>query len=165
MTCVERVTNLPARFHLFAKSQDIIGWGRFMEGMVSKQLVDIQKCYLACSNSRRSIDKWMNGLISQLLQVTHAQWIYRNFLVHNKTTGALVTAHKEELLKEIDKQLELGTTNLLDEDHYLLEINLDDIATTNGNRHEYWLLAIQAARKASLIQQLQQQQQQQSQTT
>ena len=107
----------------------------------------------------------MTGLIQQLLQITHVQWIYRNVLVHDKTTGTLVTAHKEELRTEIDQQLELGTEGLLEEDHYLLELNLSDLATTNGERQEYWLLAIQAARRASRILRQQQQQLQPSTTT
>jgi len=34
---------------------------------------------------------------------------------------------------------------LLMEDNFLLECNLSDIVTTNGEQQEYWLLAIQAA--------------------
>ncbi len=69
-----------------------------LEGMMSKYLISLQRDHLSCGGSRRSINKWMTGLIQQLLQVTHAQcWIYRNILVHDRTTGSLITAHKEEL--------------------------------------------------------------------
>ncbi len=64
VTCLECATNLPPRYQLFAKSQDVIDWGCLMEGMVSKQLVELQKCHLACCNSCRSIEKWMTGLVS-----------------------------------------------------------------------------------------------------
>jgi len=33
------------RFSAFAKSQDTIGWRRFMEGMISKELIKIQTTY------------------------------------------------------------------------------------------------------------------------
>ena len=41
----------------------------------------------------------------------------------------------------------MGEGDLLPEDRYLLEINLDD-KTTSGEKQEYWLLAIRAARAA-----------------
>ncbi len=47
----------------------------------------------------------------------------------------------------------------MEDDKYLLEYNILDLATTNGKEQEYWLLAITAARMASLISQQQEQQQ------
>jgi len=57
-------------------------------------------------------------------------------------------AHKEELMKEIEHQLDLGEEGLAEEDKFLLECNFDELATTNGEQQEYWILAIQAAREA-----------------
>ncbi len=95
--------------------------------------------------------RWISGLITQLLQVTHTQWIYQCVLVHNPTTGMLVSAQKEELLKEIEHQLSLGPESLAEKDRFLLECNFDSIITTNGDHQEYWLLAFQASREASRI--------------
>ena len=33
----------------------------------------------------------------------HTEWIYRNVVVHDKTTGTLVSEYKLELQKEIDE--------------------------------------------------------------
>jgi hypothetical protein len=93
----------------------------------------------------------VTGLVTKLLQVTHAQWIYRCLLVHDRTSGTLVTLYKTKLLEEISIQLSKGVDNLMEDDKYLLECNLLDLATTNGEQQEYWLLAIKAARKASII--------------
>jgi hypothetical protein len=35
---------------------------------------------------------------------------------------------------------------LLEEDKYLAEVNLEEMSTSSGERHHYWLLAIQTAR-------------------
>ena len=53
----------------------------------------------------------------------------------------------------------MGANNFMEDDKYLLEYNILDLATTNGKEQEYWLLAITAARMASLISQQQEQQQ------
>jgi hypothetical protein len=92
------------------------------------------------------------GLITQLLQVTHGQWIYRCILVHDRTTGTLINQHKAKLLEEITKQLLMGAESLMEDDKFLLECNLSDIVLTNNEQQEYWLLAIQAAREASQLQ-------------
>jgi hypothetical protein len=42
-------------------------------------------------------------------------------LVHDRTTGVLISAHKAELLKEIEHQLSLGPDDLAEEDRFLLE--------------------------------------------
>jgi hypothetical protein len=60
-------------------------------------------------------------------------------------------AHKAELLKEIEHQLALGPEELAEEDQFLLECNLNEIASTTGELQGYWLLGIQAASEASRL--------------
>jgi len=72
-------------------------------------------------------------------------------LVHDRTTGVLISAHKANLLKEINHQLSLGPDDLTEEDRFLLECNFDDITSTSGEAQGYWLLGIQAAREASCL--------------
>jgi hypothetical protein len=66
-------------------------------------------------------------------------------------TGIIISAHKEDLLKEVKHQPTIGPDSLDMEDWFLLECNFDELATTTGEHQEYWLLAIQAAREMSRI--------------
>jgi hypothetical protein len=143
--------NLPHIIQEFAESQDIIGWDNFVKGKVSSKLLPIQSDYLLNSKSSSCATRWITGLNTQLLQVTHTQWIYQCVLVRNCTAGTLISAHKEELLKEIKHQLPLGPENLAEEDIFLLECNFGNLTTSTGEHQEYWLLAIQATREASCI--------------
>ena len=97
------------------------------------------------------IDGLMTGLIIELLEITHGQWLYRNVMVHDSTTVTLITRIKEEIHLEIERQQELGIEGLLDEDNFLEEVRLEDLESTNGDRQEYWLLAIKSARKSKAI--------------
>ena len=54
-------------------------------------------------------------------------------------------------MREIEYQLNLGPDWLDKQDQFLLECNFDKSITTAGEDQEYWLLAIPAAREASLI--------------
>ena len=139
------------KFRLLAESQDIIGWRRFMEGMISKEWAEIQRDHYNLFGGKVTPSKWAQGLVTRLLEVTHGQWLYRNVQVHDTTTGILATQRKEKLQKAIEDQLELGGSGLEEEDRFLLEINLEDLETTSGETQEYWLLAIIAAREARLL--------------
>ena len=55
------------------------------------------------------------------------------------------------VLARCRSQQELGTEGLAEEDKYLMEINLDELETTSGEKQEYWLLAIRAARMATTL--------------
>ena len=147
-TMQDIMQHLSQCFHLFAQSQDIIGWDQFMMGMVATELVDLQTLYSMVSDSCLSATTWSRTLITKLLEITHGQWIYRNALVHHKTTGFLISQHKEAIQAEIDHQLALGMDDLLEEDQHLLEINHDDLDVTSGECQEHWILAIMAARAA-----------------
>ncbi len=56
----------------------------------------------------------------------------------------------------IEAQQDMGWEDLVEEDQYLAEVNLEDLEHTSGERQEYWLVAIQAAREASRLQRLSQ---------
>ena len=83
------VSSPPCIYHKLGKSQDIIGWQRFLEGMVSKEFAPLQQQYMAVTGSRLSIDNWVAGLVTRLLEITHGQWLYRNCTVHDDVAGAL----------------------------------------------------------------------------
>jgi hypothetical protein len=129
-----------------ALSQDKIGWRRFLEGMISTEITFIQRQHIAVNGPHMSLDKWCTGLIARLLEITHGQWLYRNYIVRDPVSGIIATARKEELLVEIERQRALGDAGLLEEDKYLAEVNLEEMSTSSGERHHYWLLAIQTAR-------------------
>jgi hypothetical protein len=151
ITCLDCAAGFPTVIQDIAASQDKIGWGNFMMGMISSKLISIQESHLWLCAPYQLAKKWATGLITQLLQITHAQLIYQCLLVHDRTLGTLINLHKTKLLEEITNQLSMGAENLMEDDKYLLKCNLSDLATTNGEQQEYWLLAIKAARMASLI--------------
>ena len=47
--------------------------------------------------------------------------------MHNDITGVAANARKEEMQQFIEDQLGLGKEGLDKKDHYLLEVNLDDL--------------------------------------
>jgi hypothetical protein len=140
-----------ARYCRMAQDQDEIGWRRFMEGMVCRGLREIQETYLVIEGSNVSPEQWTMGLVTRLLEATHGQWLYRCVQIHDRVKGTQATQRKEEVQQEIEAQQEQGYEGLLEEDQYLAEVNLDNLESSSGERQEYWLVAIRAAREAGLL--------------
>ncbi len=145
ITMSEIFWDMDARFRQMARDQDEIGWRRFMEGMVSKGLREIQTTYSTFDGSNVSPKQWTTGVVIKLLETTHGQWLYWCIQVHDRVQGTQATLRKEELQKEIEAQQEMGYDGLLEEDQYLA------LETSSGERQEHWLVAIRAAREAKLL--------------
>ncbi len=114
-SCTACAVGYPSIIQEFSKSQDRIGWGNFMMGMVLAKLFSIQKLHLRLCMPHHLPKRWAIGLVTQLLQATHTQWIYRCLLVHDRTSGTIINLHKTKLLKEIANQLSMGAENLMED--------------------------------------------------
>jgi hypothetical protein len=87
----------------------------------------------------------------KLLKATHGQWIYRNIQIHDNVAETQAILRKEAIPREREEQMELGEVGLLEEDHWMMEVNLGDMETNTWEQEEYWLVAIKAARVAALL--------------
>ncbi len=119
--------------------------------MISIQVRDIQHQYHISEGTRTSPEQWAQGLILKLLEATHGQWLYRNDQIHNIVSGIQATIRKEAIQKEIEEQMELGEAGLLEEDNWMLEVNLGDMESTSGEQEQYWLVAIKATWEAAML--------------
>ncbi len=61
------------RYVKMAKAQDSIGWRRFMEGMVSKEMRIIQRTHVSISGIRLNTERWGMELVTRLLEIAHGQ--------------------------------------------------------------------------------------------
>ncbi len=91
-----------------ARSQDQIGWRRFMGGMTPKEFCEIQKTYRRLGGSYLSGPKWAQSFSIKLIEMTHGQWLVRILLIHDKISGVLALERKEELQMAIEEQQEMG---------------------------------------------------------
>ncbi len=126
----EICNGLGEEYQEMARDQDAIGWTRFMEGMICKRRREIQRMYHIHERTRISPEPWAQGLILKLLEATHGQWIYRNIQIHNTIVGTHATLRKESIQREIEEQMEQGKTGLLEEDHWMMKVNLGDMDNT-----------------------------------
>ena len=74
--CIEN--SYDERYKVMARAQDSIGWQRFMEGMVCKEIRAIQHMHSIVTGLRCNTERWGRELVTLLLEIMHGQWLYRN---------------------------------------------------------------------------------------
>lgn len=127
------------RLRALAGSMDKIGWRRFMEGMISVEVVSMQREMEEAGKCKLTVEAWSAGLVLKLLEVVHGQWLYRNVHVHDIITGEKAMQRKESIRRELEYQMSLGENGVAEEDQYLLELNLDDLDHSTGEDQAIWL--------------------------
>ena len=70
---------------------------------VVSQYFCLQNRSLACLPSRLITLSWSKKLISLILHITHAQWIFRNLSLHHNIIGYLRLTQQEDVLAEIGR--------------------------------------------------------------
>ena len=69
---------------------------------------------------------WAKQFISQILHITHSQWIFRNFTLHNKRNGYLHKKKAEKVALELESLAGLAPEDVPTNSRFLLEINFSD---------------------------------------
>ena len=54
---------------------------------------------------------------------------------------------KQDLQREIKRQIELGGEGLDEQERYLLETNFQDLEKSSGKGQYYWMISIQVTRE------------------
>jgi len=105
-----------------AVGQDLIGWTEFLHGKVSVEIAAMQNLHCMSSPSCRITGgDWMKTFISHLLQISHSQWIFRNYTLQQR--GYLRLRLRKEVLHEIHELLETPPSEVPPESQYLLELD------------------------------------------
>ena len=71
--------------------------------------------------------------------------------MHDESRGTIRTAEKEHLQREIELEMALGFDGFLEMDQSLATVTLEDMESSGGFSHEYYLTAIRTARAAKAL--------------
>ena len=134
-----------------SRDQNMMGLRRFMEGMISKQMLCLQEEYHVLTGEGPPTRKWVAQLVCRLLEVVHGQWVYWNIQVHDEQHGVLRTEEKEHLMQEIEIEMALCFDGFLEMDASFATVTLEDMESSGGGDQEYWLLAARAGRAAKAL--------------
>ena len=90
-------------------------------------------------------EQWVKQFISKLLHVTHIQWIFRNFTLHDKQRGWLRRKEKSERMGKNENLWETDADDIPEGSRFLLEMDYDKLLQSNFHDKTYWVVATEAA--------------------
>jgi hypothetical protein len=132
-----------------AASQDLIGWVEFLHGKVFVEFRTIQDIHCALSSYHMTGEDWMKAFVLHLIQISHSQWIFRNFTLHGKQRGYLSLLKRATVLKEVDWLLDMAPEDIpAGSQYYVLELDYSALYIASLERQSYWVLAMKAACRA-----------------
>jgi hypothetical protein len=131
----------PRTLHV-AQAQDRIGWIHTTEGKISSHWAVLQAAYYRSINSPRSVRKWAAGLVTNLLTVTHTQWMHRCSVLHERDTQGLKLQEGRELLASMQQQFSLGIDGLHARDHHYIRRGWDCILALPAANKKAWLASV-----------------------
>jgi hypothetical protein len=128
-----------------AASQDLIGWVEFLHGKVFVEFRTIQDIHGTLSSCHMTGEDWMKAFVLHLIQISHSQWIFRNFTLHGKQRGYLSLLKWAAALKEVDWLLDTASEDIPAGSQYLLELDYSALYIASLERQSYWVFAMKAA--------------------
>ena len=145
-----RLEVMPPNVRAVVEDIFAIGWVEFLHGKIPRSLVTLQMNHCDTYPCGRGFSglEWTKGFITRLLQISHAQWLYRNFTLHHQTRGYLAIWSKVEVLEKIAELAEVEPDEVPAESRFLLEVDFTRLVLDRTERQEYWVAAMLAAVRA-----------------
>ena len=94
-----------------------------------------------------TVDLWMKDFVGKLLEMKHSQWIFECITKHHKTKDTKVLSSQQEVLRSIERQLNIGIASVLPENQWMLESNSTKLQSKLLSQQQYWLWAVEATRQ------------------
>ena len=119
-----------------------------LEGMISKEFREIQTAHCMVAPCAMNGDDWVKQFTAKLLQISHSQWIYRNFTLHERRRGLLALKAREQVLTDIRNLMDTDPEEVPAASRYLLELDFSHLADSVNEDQAYWVVAVKAAKVA-----------------
>lgn len=150
---MSELTGSASKFSRLAMCHDKLGWDNFLEGRICVLFLDHQKSYLdslpPSRYNRFTPERWAQGLISRLLELTHRQWLYRNsYIYFTKVEGRTEIEHNQ-VISKVKELLYTDPSELLPRHRPLLEIDFAKLGAGSTIGREFWIASVDSAISAA----------------
>ena len=109
----------------------------FMEGRISKKYYSLQSYHLAFDTHYMNRGDWVWQFVMRVLHITHSQWIYRFFPLHDRQRRYLRQKARKEILAEIETLANTNPDEVPAESNFLLEFDYDRLCKIDSDEHVY----------------------------
>jgi hypothetical protein len=146
MTNLATLRPMSPAFWEVVESQDEIGWCVFLHGKVSTKTWKLQGPHCILAGTNINGHDWMKHFIQRLVEISHAQWLYRNFTLHHYAKGYLHQRTVHKISRDVELLVGTRSSDIPRESRYLLEIPQQPLHSLLPVHKAYWVLAAKAAK-------------------
>jgi hypothetical protein len=133
---------------------DRLGWRSFLEGRISKILVQEMHNHLQNSTSRYTATYWARESASRLILLTHHQWHHRNSHLHYRGKENKTFQEHEDTMRRTHELTRLDSSALLPQFRDLLDAeDFDALFKGSTTNRQYWIHEMEAALATTAIHQ------------
>ena len=137
-----------------ATAHDRLGWRSFLEGHITKVLVQIMHDHLLNSTSRFTATYWAREFSSRLIILTHHQWRHRNAHLHYKGKEHKSAQEHADVMARTRELTRLDSSELLPQFRDLLDAeDFDALFEGPTVARQYWICEVEAALATTAIHQ------------
>ncbi len=92
----------------------------------------------------------MTQFVGRLMDISHSQWLYRNFTLHHCTKWYLWQQTTDLIQWEVDGLSKVSNLDVPPESRYLLELPARPLEDSTATHNAYWALVMHAAQQSAL---------------
>ena len=93
-------------------------------------MVQLQRKHLQDLETWQTAEIWVKGLIGQLLQITHYQWLLQHVLIHYHLQDGQTHVQRKRLVEQTTEIMWVDPDGLLSEDTPLLGKNFEKLGVS-----------------------------------
>jgi hypothetical protein len=117
------------------------------EGKLSHHWRQLQAEHYKSIDSPCSASKWAAGLVTNLLDITHSQWLHRCVVLHERDTQDLKLKDRQQLAAAIQEQFLLGLDGLQARDRHFITHGQATVNVLPADNKQAWLSGIRITRQ------------------
>jgi len=138
---------MSTRHQVLAEVHDKLGWDNFVEGRICTMYLDVIEDALPQFATPSS---WGVKFLSQLVQTTHKQWLFRNSHVHYKKLEGLTNEQHMEIFSQVESLMLIDPADLLEKhQHLLLEEDFTKLGEGPTLQRKVWVASMETALSAA----------------
>ena len=113
-----------------------------MEGKISEHFYSLQSYHLEFDTHYMNGGDWVQQFIARVLHITHSQWVYRFFPLHDRQRRHLRQKARKEILVKIETLADTIPDEVPARRNFLLEFDYDQLCEINLDKQKYWVVAM-----------------------
>ena len=144
---VPPIDQYPTQYKQAILEQRNIGWKNFLEGLISKSIIQIQQQYLSKKSSKTSAQSWAKKIIRKSWKTLRNSWDKRNEKLHSPNIITKLEGY-DKLKEAITQEWHLGLNNLpvMEFSHLFNKYHTPQVTCKSLDQMKSWFSTIRSGR-------------------